>query len=157
MTLCLCYNIFMKEVIIYTDGACSGNPGMGGWGAVLIYKNTQKQISGFEKSTTNNRMELSAIINALKQLKEKCVVTVHTDSAYISNAFLNNWVENWQNNGWRTADKKQIQNQDLWKELIDLCNVHDVKFVKVKGHSDDELNNLCDKLATGEIAKHKSE
>ena len=144
----------MKQVTLYTDGACSGNPGKGGWGAVLIYKNIQKEFSGYEEITTNNRMELTAVIEGLKKLKEPCIVTVYTDSAYVSNAFLNNWIDKWQLNGWKGSDKKPVLNQDLWKELLELCNINQVTFVKVKGHSDNELNNLCDKLATGEISKH---
>lgn len=144
----------MKQVILYTDGACSGNPGKGGWGAVLIYKNVQKEFSGYEEHTTNNRMELTAVVEGLKKLKEPCIVTVYTDSAYVSNAFLNKWVDKWRVNGWKGSDKKPVLNQDLWKELLELCNINEVSFVKVKGHSDNELNNLCDKLATGEITKH---
>lgn len=144
----------MKEVILYTDGACSGNPGKGGWGAVLIYKGIQKEFSGYEELTTNNRMELTAVIEGLKKLKEQCIVTIYTDSAYVCNAFVNKWIENWQQNGWKTANKKSILNKELWLDLIDLCNYHNVSFIKVKGHADNELNNLCDKLATGEIAKH---
>lgn len=145
----------MKKIDLYTDGACSGNPGKGGWGAVLIYNNIQKEFGGYEENTTNNRMELSAIVNGLKLLKEACDVTVYTDSAYVSNAFLQGWIDNWQKNGWRNSTKKQVLNQDLWKELLSLCEVHKVSFVKVKGHADNELNNLCDKIATGEIAKHQ--
>lgn len=144
----------MKEITLYTDGACSGNPGKGGWGAVLIYKNLQKEFSGYNEQTTNNRMELTAVVEGLKKLKEPCNVTVYTDSAYVSNAFLNKWIDKWQSNGWKGSDKKPVLNQDLWKELLKLCETHNVLFVKVKGHSDNELNNLCDKLATGEIAKH---
>lgn len=144
----------MKEVILYTDGACSGNPGKGGWGAVLIYKSVQKEFSGYEENTTNNRMELTAIVEGLKKLKEPCIVTVYTDSAYVSNAFIEGWIDNWQKNGWRNANKKQVLNQEIWKELLNLCKIHKISFVKVKGHSDNELNNLCDKLATGEIVKH---
>lgn len=144
----------MKEITLYTDGACSGNPGKGGWGAVLIYNQYQKQYSGYNPNTTNNRMELTAVIEGLKMLKESCVVTCYTDSAYVSNAFLNDWISNWKARGWRTADKKPVLNLDLWQELLALCEKHKVSFVKVKGHADNELNNLCDKLATGEIAKH---
>lgn len=144
----------MKDVILYTDGACSGNPGAGGWGCVLIYKDVQKSWSGYDAQTTNNKMELTAVIEGLKKLKEPCNVDVYTDSAYVSNAFLQNWIEKWKNNGFRGSDKKPIQNLDLWQQLIGLCNVHKVKFHKVKGHSDNELNNLCDKLATTEIANH---
>lgn len=145
----------MKKVELYTDGACSGNPGKGGWGAVLIYKGIQKQFSGYEEQTTNNRMEITAVVKGLQLLKESCQVTVFSDSAYVCNAFLQNWIDNWQANGWKTANKKPISNKDLWLELVDLCKQHQVEFVKVKGHADNQLNNLCDKLATGEIAKHQ--
>lgn len=144
----------MKNVIIYTDGACSYNPGPGGWGCVLIYKNIQKQFSGFEQNTTNNKMELTAVIEALKKLKEPCNVELYSDSAYVCNAFLQNWIGNWKQNGFRGADKKPIQNLELWQELLKLCEVHQVKFIKVKGHADNKLNNLCDKLATSEISKN---
>ena len=144
----------MKKITIYTDGACSGNPGKGGWGCVLIYNDYKKTFSGYDENTTNNKMELMAVIEALKKLKEPCEVDVYTDSAYVSNAFLNDWITNWQNNGFKTAGKKEVQNKDLWLELIELCNTHSVTFHKVKGHADNELNNLCDKLATDEIKKH---
>lgn len=144
----------MKKITIYTDGACSGNPGKGGWGCVLIYNDYKKTFSGYDENTTNNKMELMAVIEALKKLKEPCEVDVYTDSAYVSNAFLNDWITNWQNNGFKTAGKKEVQNKDLWLELIALCNTHSVTFHKVKGHADNELNNLCDKLATDEIKKH---
>ncbi len=136
-----------KVVEIYTDGACSGNPGAGGWAAVLLYKNHQKEISGAEESTTNNRMELTAIIKGLQMLKEPCIVTVYSDSAYSVEPFLQNWIEGWVMRGWRTAGKDDVKNVDLWKELLSLMQIHEVSFVKVKGHSDNELNNRCDKLA----------
>ena len=144
----------MKNVTIYTDGACSGNPGAGGWGCVLIYNGVQKSWSGFEKQTTNNKMELTAVIEALKKLREPCNVDVFTDSAYVSNAFLQNWIGKWQKNGFVGSDKKPVQNLSLWKELLALCQIHKVTFHKVKGHANNELNNLCDKLATSEIAKN---
>ena len=144
----------MKNVTIYTDGACSGNPGAGGWGCVLIYNGVQKSWSGFEKQTTNNKMELTAVIEALQKLKEPCNVDIFTDSAYVSNAFLQNWVEKWQKNGFVGSDKKPVQNLSLWQKLLALCQIHNVIFHKVKGHADNELNNLCDKLATSEIAKN---
>lgn len=146
----------MKEVEIYTDGACSGNPGDGGWGAILIYKGTEKILSGYEKNTTNNRMELRAAIEGLKALKEPCRVKLYSDSAYLINSFNEGWIDNWKRNGWTRSDKKEeLKNQDLWKELERLTNVHSVDFIKVKGHSDNEYNNRCDKLATGEILKMK--
>lgn len=146
----------MKEVEIYTDGACSGNPGDGGWGAILIYKGKEKILSGYEKNTTNNRMELKAAIEGLRALKEPCSVKLYSDSAYLVNAFNKGWIYNWKRNGWTRGDKKEeLKNQDLWKELERLTNVHSVDFIKVKGHSDNEYNNRCDKLATGEILKMK--
>ena len=144
----------MKEITIYTDGACSGNPGKGGWGCVLMYNDYKKEFSGYDENTTNNKMELYAVIFALQKLKEPCKVDVYTDSAYVSNAFLNDWITAWQNNGFKTANKKEVQNKDMWIQLIELCNVHDVTFHKVKGHADNEFNNRCDKLATDEIKKH---
>ena len=141
----------MKEVVLYTDGACSYNPGPGGWGSILIYKGHEKEISGFVAETTNNRMELMAVIQGLLALKERCKVSVYTDSAYIHNAFDKGWVISWQNNGWRKADKKPVENQDLWKELVNLSKEHIIAWHKVKGHSDNELNNRCDKLARNQI------
>lgn len=138
----------MKEVQIYTDGACSGNPGAGGWGAILIYKGIEKVISGGEANTTNNRMELTGVISALNQLKEPCMVQLYTDSAYIVNALSEGWLNNWKESGWRTADKKEVKNVDLWQILLSLLEKHQVTFNKVKGHSDNEYNNRCDKLAT---------
>lgn len=136
-----------KKVEIYTDGACSGNPGVGGWAAVLLYKNAKREISGAEAETTNNRMELTAIINGLKMLKEPCDVTLYSDSAYSINPFLNNWIIKWQLNNWRTSTKEDVKNKDLWLILIDLTKIHNIQFVKVKGHSNNELNNRCDYLA----------
>ncbi|HEY8499770.1 MAG TPA: ribonuclease HI [Clostridia bacterium] len=147
----------MKEVEIYTDGACSGNPGDGGWGAILIYKGKEKIISGYEKNTTNNRMELKAAIEGLKALKEPCRVKLYSDSAYLVNSFNEGWIDNWKRNGWtRGSKKEELKNPDLWKELEQLIKIHSVEFIKVKGHSDNEYNNRCDKLATGEIAKMKN-
>ena len=137
----------MEEVTIYTDGACSGNPGPGGWGAILMYKDIKKEISGGKKNTTNNVMELTAVIEALKLLKFPCKVSVYSDSAYVVNAFLQHWVTSWQKNNWKTADKKDVKNKELWQELIALTNTHKVTFFKVKGHSDNEYNNRCDELA----------
>lgn len=143
----------LYEVTIYTDGACSGNPGAGGWGAILMYGNHSKQISGSELDTTNNRMELTAVISALLTLKKPSQVTLYSDSAYVVNAFNQKWIENWQKSNWRTSARKEIQNKDLWLKLIDLTNVHKVKFVKVKGHSNNAFNNECDKLARAAIKK----
>ncbi len=136
-----------KRVEIYTDGACSGNPGTGGWAAVLLYNGHKKEISGAQFDTTNNRMELTAIIEGLKMLKEPCRVTVYSDSAYSVDPFLKNWIDGWIMRGWRTASKDDVKNVDLWQTLLDLKHVHEVEFVKVKGHSDNELNNRCDLLA----------
>lgn len=144
----------MKEVIIYTDGACSGNPGEGGYCAILSYKGAQKTVSGYEHVTTNNRMELMAIIEGLKALKEPCIVELFSDSSYCVNAFNEGWINGWMLKGWRTADNKEVKNAELWQELVNLVNIHKVKFIKVKGHSDNELNNMCDKIARKEIEAH---
>ena len=145
----------MKKVIIYTDGACSGNPGDGGWGAVLMYGEREVDISGFEKNTTNNKMELKAAIEALSRLKEPCEVEVYSDSAYMVNGFEKLWLKNWKSNGWINSSKEQVKNSDLWKELDRLNTMHKIKWIKVKGHADNEYNNRCDKLATGEIKKNR--
>ena len=143
----------MKTVTIYTDGACSGNPGVGGWGAILKYNKIEKEISGREEQTTNNRMELTAVIEALKLLKEPCNVKLYSDSQYVVEAFEKQWIVSWQMNGWRTANKKEVKNIDLWETLLALTKVHNVEFIKVKGHADNEFNNRCDKLATAETKK----
>lgn len=145
------------EVVIYTDGACSGNPGAGGWGAILMHGNRKKEISGFEQYTTNNIMELTAVIEALKTLKKPCKVELFSDSAYVVNALNQGWLENWKNNNWLGSDKKPVKNEELWKSLCELLEMHQVNFNKVKGHADNEFNNRCDELATGEIAKHANE
>lgn len=147
----------MKEVTLYTDGACSGNPGVGGWGAVLIFKNKEKRISGAQPSTTNNRMEMTAVIEGLKCLKEPCAVTVYSDSAYTVNAFVQGWVDSWQQNGFKKADNKPVLNADLWAELLSLTKTHIVSFKKVKGHADNKYNNICDKLATDAVKNFKAE
>ena len=136
-----------KQVTIYTDGACSGNPGPGGWGCILMYRQHRRESSGGAENTTNNRMEITAALEALKLLKEPCEVDLYTDSAYLCNALEKNWLENWSRNGWKTASKSSVENQDLWKELLTLLQRHDVRFHKVKGHADNEFNNRCDKLA----------
>ncbi len=141
----------MKKVTIYTDGACSGNPGPGGWGAVLICDGVQKEISGAQKDTTNNIMEITAVLEALKLLKFECEVEVYSDSAYVVNAFNQKWLENWQKNHWKTSSKEPVKNRELWEELHDLTQKHNTTFIKVKGHSDNELNNRCDYLATSAI------
>ncbi|MGI6188138.1 MAG: ribonuclease HI [Clostridiales bacterium] len=137
----------MKEVDIYTDGACSGNPGPGGWAAILSYKGIEKEISGYHELTTNNRMELMGPIKALELLKEPCRVRIYTDSTYLYNAFEKDWITRWQQRNWRTTDKQPVANQDLWQRLLELSSVHKIQWIKVKGHSDNEKNNRCDKLA----------
>lgn len=139
----------MKKVTIYTDGACSGNPGKGGWGAVLIYGKIEREISGSEEETTNNKMELTACVEALKLLKEECEVELYSDSAYVVNAFNQNWIEGWIANDWKNSQKKPVANKEIWQELIALCEKHKVTFNKVKGHAGDKYNEICDALATG--------
>lgn len=141
----------MKKVEIYTDGACSGNPGPGGWGAVLIYGERKVELSGFEKDSTNNKMELTAPIEALKKLKEPCGVNLYSDSAYLINAFKQGWLDKWIKNGWKRNKNEEVKNLELWKELVRLANYHTIEWIKVKGHADNEYNNLCDKLATDAI------
>lgn len=143
----------MKKVTIYTDGACSGNPGPGGWGAILMYKEKKLELSGFEDHTTNNRMELLAPIEALSRLKEPCEVDVYSDSAYLVNAFLQNWLGNWVRRGWLKSDKKPVENRDLWEQLLRFTQIHTIRWHKVKGHADNPMNNRCDELATGEIKR----
>ena len=143
----------MKTVTIYTDGACSGNPGPGGWGAILMYGEHRKELSGGEANTTNNRMELTAVIAALSALKEPCEVELWSDSKYVIDALEKGWAKSWQKNGWKKADKKPAINPDLWEQLLDLCEKHDVRFHWVKGHADNEGNNRCDRMATREAAK----
>ena len=143
----------MQKVIIYTDGACSGNPGPGGWAAVLISGEHKKEISGGSKETTNNIMELTAILEALKALKTECEVELYSDSAYSVNAFNQGWICNWVKKGWRTADGSPVKNKEIWQEIYELTKKHKITFNKVKGHSDVELNNRCDELARAEIDK----
>lgn len=137
----------MKTVYIFTDGACSGNPGPGGWGAVLRYNTAEKELSGSEKDTTNNRMELTACIEALKTLKEPCRVELTTDSQYVVNGITKGWAESWRRNGWKKSDKKPALNSDLWGELLELCERHEVNFNWIKGHAGHEENERCDRLA----------
>ena len=138
----------MKHVDIYTDGACRNNPGRGGWGAILVYNGREKELSGGEELTTNNRMELSAVIAALSALTESCEVTLTTDSQYVVNAIEKGWLESWKEKGWRKADKSPVQNVDLWEKLIFLLGMHSVSFVWVRGHNGHPYNERCDKLAT---------
>jgi len=137
----------MKEVSLYTDGACRGNPGRGGWGAILVYGRFEKEMSGGEEMTTNNRMELLAAISGLEALKEPCSVTLYSDSKYLVDAFLLGWVESWRAAGWRRG-KDELKNPDLWMRLYELTEKHEVKFVWVKGHNGHDYNERCDKLAT---------
>ena len=138
----------MKSITIYTDGACSGNPGPGGWGAVLLFKDQKKEIRGGEPQTTNQRMELQAVIEALRALKVKgWDITVYSDSAYVVNAFQQKWLDKWQQNGWRNSKKEPVANQDLWQELLRLTSLNRVKILKVKGHGGDLYNERCDELA----------
>lgn len=143
------------RVILYTDGACSGNPGVGGWGAILMFGEHRRELSGGEKMTTNNRMELMSVIVGLERLKYPCKVDVYSDSAYTVNGFLQGWVYGWEKNGWVKADKKPVLNDDLWKRLLSLTRIHDVTFHKVKGHADNEWNNRCDELARSEIEAYR--
>ncbi|MCX7708825.1 MAG: ribonuclease HI [Clostridia bacterium] len=145
----------MKKVIIYTDGACSGNPGPGGWAAILRFGEHEKVISGYEEETTNNKMELLAAIEAFRRLKESCEVELYSDSAYLINGFVQRWVEGWKAKGWINSSKEPVKNIDLWKELDSFNKTHRVHWIKVKGHSDNEYNNRCDKLAVEEIKKRK--
>ncbi len=143
----------ISDVVIYTDGACSGNPGPGGWACILMAGGAKKELSGGEPDTTNNRMELMGVISGLKALTRPCNVEVHSDSAYVVNAFSQNWIGKWASNGWKNSAKADVANSDLWKELLELTKIHSVTFVKVKGHADNEFNNRCDELAVIESKK----
>ena len=145
----------LKRVTIYTDGACSGNPGPGGWAAVLSYGAHQKEMSGSMASTTNNRMELFAVISGLGALKTRCSVSVYSDSTYVVDAVNQHWIESWIKKGWKLSDGQPVANQDLWKLLLIVMNKHDVTFHKVKGHADDPLNNRCDELARAAIRDYR--
>lgn len=145
----------LKKIQIYTDGACSGNPGEGGWGAVLIYGGKERELSGYDVVTTNNKMELQAAIEALRCLKEPCEIELFSDSAYLINGFNKQWLDKWKMNGWINSSKEEVKNIEHWKELDKLNKIHSITWIKVKGHSDNEFNNRCDKLATGEIKKHR--
>lgn len=144
----------MKQIEIYTDGACSGNPGPGGWGAVLVYNGKEKELSGSEKETTNNRMELTAVIMALNALNQPCEVKLTTDSKYVCDAINKRWVYSWRKNGWKKSDKKPALNVDLWKELLSLLEKHEVEFIWVKGHNGHKYNEICDALAVKEYQKY---
>ena len=146
----------MKNVVIYTDGACSGNPGPGGWGAVLLYGEHQKEISGGEACTTNNRMELTGVIEALSLLREPCLVDLYTDSKYVSDALEKGWAAGWKRRGWIKSDKKPALNSDLWERLLELCARHTLRIHWVKGHGENAYNNRCDALAVAESKKFRS-
>ena len=137
----------MKTVTLYTDGACSGNPGPGGWGAILVYGAVEKELSGGEKSTTNNRMELTAVIEGLSALKEPCIVELYSDSKYVIDGLSKGWAVSWRKNGWKKADKKPALNPDLWETLLNLTERHQLHYHWVKGHADNPYNNRCDQLA----------
>ncbi len=143
----------MEDITIYTDGACSGNPGPGGWASILMFKDNKKEISGGQKNTTNNIMEITAVIEGLKALKYPCNVNLYSDSAYVVNAFTQGWIYNWIKNNWKTASGDSVKNKELWQELYSLTKIHKVNFIKVKGHSDNEFNNRCDELAREAISK----
>ena len=143
----------MKTVTLYTDGACSGNPGPGGWGAILEFKGTEKELSGGESSTTNNRMELTAVIEGLKALKESCIVELYSDSKYVIDALEKGWAQSWREKGWKKADKKPALNPDLWAQLLDLTAKHQMRYHWVKGHADNPKNNRCDQMAVAESQK----
>ena len=145
----------MKKVEIYTDGACSGNPGAGGWGTILVYNGHEKELSGGEANTTNNRMEMMAVIEGLKALKEPCEVVLTSDSQYVCNAITKGWAKSWQKNHWIKSDKSQAKNADLWEEMLKLLAIHKVNIVWVRGHNGHPYNERCDKLAVEQSQKYK--
>ena len=147
----------MKTVTLYTDGACSGNPGPGGWGAILEYKGHEMELSGGEDNTTNNRMELTAVIEGLSKLKEPCRVELYSDSKYVIDALEKGWAKGWKSRGWIKSDKKPALNPDLWERLLALTEVHDVAYHWVKGHADNPKNNRCDEMAVAQWKKRKGE
>lgn len=142
-----------KKVTIYTDGACSGNPGKGGYAAVLIYENNVKEISGYEEDTTNNKMEMMAVIKALELIKFNCDIEIYSDSSYVVDSVEKGWLYGWEKNNWIKSDKKEVKNIPLWKELLKYLRMYNIKFNKVKGHSTNEYNNRCDKLAVDAYKK----
>jgi ribonuclease HI len=143
------------EVILYTDGACSGNPGPGGWGALLLWKGKEREITGGAPDTTNNRMEMMAVIEGLKALKKPCHVKIHSDSALIVNTFKQGWIKNWQKRGWKKSNKKPVENRDLWEKMLKAMEPHTIEWIKVKGHADNQLNNRVDQLAVEASQKFK--
>ncbi len=142
-----------KKVIMYTDGACSGNPGPGGYAAILMYNGNEKEIVGAEKDTTNNKMEMMAVLKGLEQLKYPCDVTIYSDSTYVVDSVEKGWVFSWKKKNWIKSDKKPVKNVELWEQMLKYMSIHNIKFVKVKGHSDNEYNNRCDRLAVEAIKK----
>ena len=149
-------NAALKTVVVHTDGACSGNPGPGGWAAILSYNDRECELSGGERQTTNNRMELQAAIAALESLSEPCAVRLHTDSKYIVEAFNAGWIAGWQRRGWLTTAKKPVANQDLWEQLIELASGHEVEWIWVRGHANVILNERCDRLAVAQRDLHRA-
>ena len=146
-----------KPVTIYTDGACDPNPGIGGWAAILIFNGKKKEITGGAMESTNNRMEMTAVIEGLRQLKEPCAVTLITDSEYVKNAFTQGWLDNWLKRGWKTSDKKPVKNQDLWQVMLELTKPHTITWKWDRGHDVDEIKNRCDELAVEARLKIKRE
>jgi len=140
----------VKTVTLYTDGACSGNPGPGGWGAILMYQGAERELSGGEDNTTNNRMELTAVIQGLKALKEPCIVELYSDSKYVIDGLSKGWAEGWRQRGWKKADKKPALNPDLWESLLELAGIHTLHYHWVKGHAENPYNNRCDQLAVAQ-------
>lgn len=145
----------LPEVILYTDGACSGNPGPGGWGALLLWKGKEKEMTGGAPDTTNNRMEMMAVIEGLKALKKPCYVKIHSDSALIVNTFKKGWIESWQKKDWKKSNKKPVENRDLWEAMLKVMEPHTIEWIKVKGHADNQLNNRVDRLAVEASKKFK--
>lgn len=143
----------LPEVILYTDGACSGNPGPGGWGAILLWKGKEREITGGAPDTTNNRMEMMAVIEGLKALKKPCHVKIHSDSALIVNTFKKGWIKSWQQRGWKKSNKKPVENRDLWEKMLKVMKPHTIEWIKVKGHADNQLNNRADQLAVSASKK----
>ncbi len=150
-------SVALTNVALYTDGACSGNPGVGGWAAILIANGREKELSGVCPNTTNNRMELQAVIEGLKALKRPCAVDVYSDSAYLVNAFKQDWLSNWQKNGWKNSAGQAVSNMDQWQSLLELSTRHQLTWHKVKGHADNPYNNRCDALAVAEVKRYKAE
>lgn len=143
----------LPEVILYTDGACSGNPGPGGWGALLLWKGKERELTGGAPDTTNNRMEMMAVIEGLKALKKPCHVKIHSDSALIVNTFKKGWIKSWQQRGWKKSNKKPVENRDLWEKMLKAMEPHTIEWIKVKGHADNQLNNRVDRLAVSASKK----